>query len=224
MVISNTVMFMHLARIIPAALLLASASLHASLHWERTHLSVKPPADGGEVVGVFPFTNQGETSISLTNTMSSCGCTVAELSKRIYAPGESGEILVVFKPGDRTGPQRNTVTVTTDDPSQPQVRLVLETDIPVPASLQPRIQLWRLGSEPEWKESKISLSPGWKLLPPEVPPGIELQVIESEDKPLEPRLRLRPQTTAERMQHEQPLLFEGEGGERREIKFFLLVR
>lgn len=64
-----------------------------------------------------PFTNQGEGTLIIKDLRASCGCTVGELDKREYAPGESGVIKIQFKPQGKSNAIKQTVTVTTNDAS-----------------------------------------------------------------------------------------------------------
>ncbi len=67
---------------------------------------------------VFKFTNKGSNPLIISNAKGSCGCTVPQFPKEPIAPGETGDIVVVYKPGKQKGNQRKTVTVTanTDPP------------------------------------------------------------------------------------------------------------
>lgn len=61
---------------------------------------------------VFEFTNSGDQPLIIENAVGSCGCTVPEYPKAPIAPGESGEIKVVYSPGTQKGNQTKTVTIT----------------------------------------------------------------------------------------------------------------
>ena len=54
----------------------------------------------------------------------SCGCTVPKYPKNPVAPGETGEIEVVYKPGTQKGNQMKTVTlVANTEPSQTVLKI-----------------------------------------------------------------------------------------------------
>ncbi|MEM9023677.1 MAG: DUF1573 domain-containing protein [Bacteroidota bacterium] len=61
---------------------------------------------------VFQFTNNGDNPLIINNARGSCGCTVPNYPKEPIAPGETGEIEVVYKPGKQEGSQTKTVTIT----------------------------------------------------------------------------------------------------------------
>jgi len=66
----------------------------------------------GEKVGhIFQFTNTGDADLVLTSATASCGCTVPKYNKKPVAPGESGNIEVIFDTSGRDGVQTKTVVV-----------------------------------------------------------------------------------------------------------------
>lgn len=72
----------------------------------------------------FKFTNTGKEPLVITNAVGSCGCTVPDYPKHPIAPGETGDINVVYKPGKQEGNQNKTVTVTANtEPSQTVLRI-----------------------------------------------------------------------------------------------------
>src|SRR6185369_5143111 len=62
--------------------------------------------------------------------------------RRDYAPGESGEMRVIFTVDGRTGPQEKTVTVATNLPEQPLLEIKFQTDIPDAVRLEPQVVQW----------------------------------------------------------------------------------
>jgi hypothetical protein len=65
-----------------------------------------------ENVHVFKFINTGPNPLIIQDAKGSCGCTVPKYPKQPVAPGEEGEIEVVYKPGTQRGQQTKTVTLT----------------------------------------------------------------------------------------------------------------
>lgn len=144
-------------RCLPSALLLAVASLFASTALaglEFTTTTVDATAKAGEdvIVAEFPFKNTGETPVVIDQVISSCGCTVPELVKKDYAPGEQGKIVAKFTVGDRQGPQSKTITVRTADESHV---LRLKADLPIRVTAVPRLVVFRAG-ETAAKTIKVS--------------------------------------------------------------------
>ncbi len=61
---------------------------------------------------VFTFTNTGSEPLIISNAKGSCGCTVPEYPRQPIAPGETGEIKVVYSPGTQANQQTKSVTIT----------------------------------------------------------------------------------------------------------------
>lgn len=61
---------------------------------------------------IFTFTNSGTEPLIITNAKGSCGCTVPRYPREPVAPGESGEIEVVYSPGSQKNQQTKSVTIT----------------------------------------------------------------------------------------------------------------
>ncbi|MEX2597559.1 MAG: DUF1573 domain-containing protein [Salibacteraceae bacterium] len=68
---------------------------------------------------IFKFTNTGDNPLIIQSAKGSCGCTVPKYPKEPVAPGATGEIEVVYKPGTQKGNQTKTVTlVANTEPAQ----------------------------------------------------------------------------------------------------------
>jgi len=66
---------------------------------------------GEKVQTTFKFTNSGESDLIISDAKGSCGCTVPIYPKNPIAPGETGEIEVVFDSEGKMGQQNKTVTL-----------------------------------------------------------------------------------------------------------------
>lgn len=94
--------------------------------------------DDKSVDTVFRFTNTGKGTLEIIQAAGSCGCTVPALTKRTYAPGESGEIKVAFNPHNRRDKQHTQVTVTTNDPAAPAQLLHVNSFVKAQVRLDPQ--------------------------------------------------------------------------------------
>lgn len=56
----------------------------------------------GDVTHDFQFVNTGDKPLTISNIITSCGCTSAQWSKEAYRPGEKGTIRLVYHPQGRT--------------------------------------------------------------------------------------------------------------------------
>lgn len=78
---------------------------------------------------IFKFKNTGVGTLKVTDVHASCGCTVPQLAKRDYAPGEEGEITGEFNPKSKMGAAHSSVTVTSNDPEHPSITLQLSATV-----------------------------------------------------------------------------------------------
>lgn len=129
---------------------------NAELKFERKGMALTAVPGEVSVTAIYPFKNVGTTPVTITQTEASCDCTTADTVKRTYAPDEAGEISVTFRLGAREGHQRKFVTVHTDEQPASNYVLRLEVDIPVVATLSPRLLLWRGKGPYESKLLKIT--------------------------------------------------------------------
>ncbi|EIQ01348.1 Protein of unknown function (DUF1573) [Opitutaceae bacterium TAV1] len=112
-------------------------SANAALEFSETKVRYEAKPTDEKMEATFRFKNTGDTPVLITKLGSSCGCTVPQLKKNRYMPGESGEITAVFTFGDRIGDQVKEIMVTTSDSATPIV-LAMETTIPELLSISPR--------------------------------------------------------------------------------------
>jgi len=141
------------------AIFLLTTTAHATLVWEQKEITcAAKPADKA-TTATFKFTNNGLKTVTVFSTTTSCGCTAAELKKKLYAAGESGEIPVTFKFGGRTGQQTQTVSVRTDDiTSDAELKLVVS--IPRLFTVTPEYVFWRPGEDLKPKQSIVKITAG----------------------------------------------------------------
>ncbi|HZW11541.1 MAG TPA: DUF1573 domain-containing protein [Phycisphaerales bacterium] len=129
-------------------------------------------SDEGKAEYVFKFTNKGVGTLRITSTKGSCACTVPALEKKEYAPGESGEIRVVFDPKGKNGDQHQQVTVNTNDAETPVIVLQIAANVFPEVLVKPRVghfgevakdqakelELTVIGRKPEFEVTSFELS------------------------------------------------------------------
>jgi hypothetical protein len=84
--------------------------------------------DGEKVTKIFKFKNEGSEPLVISNAVGSCGCTVPDWPKNAIAPGNSGEIKVVFDSAGKGTPEGNRQSKTVDitantDPAVTNIRI-----------------------------------------------------------------------------------------------------
>ena len=82
---------------------------------------------GGKVEHSYKFTNTGNEPLIISNAKASCGCTVPTWPKEPIAPGETGEIPVIFN-AKSTGNQTKTITITANT-TPPKTRLTIKGQV-----------------------------------------------------------------------------------------------
>lgn len=87
----------------------------------------------------FILTNTSDHPISLVRQTSTCRCTVAELPQDPIPPGGRMELPVKTNWSGLPGRQSAMVTLHTDDPNRPALRLVVTALVKVPAVLSPSV-------------------------------------------------------------------------------------
>ena len=78
---------------------------------------------------VFVFKNTGQQPLEILKTKATCGCTTTDPEKKLLQPGESSNIKVTFDPRGKDGEQFKQVTIISNDPSQPSVKLNIKAKI-----------------------------------------------------------------------------------------------
>jgi hypothetical protein len=90
----------------------------------------------------FKFSNVGKGLLQISHVQSTCGCTVPDLSKKEYNPGESGVIDVTFHAPTYPGPVSKNLFITSNDPVIPRAELTIKGIVVVKVIADPnRIEL-----------------------------------------------------------------------------------
>ena len=83
----------------------------------------------GEKVGYnFIFQNKGTTGLVIFSATTTCGCTVPKYDTKPIAPGEKGNLEVVFDTSGRDGMQTKIITVKSNA-STPEVLLKITAEV-----------------------------------------------------------------------------------------------
>ncbi len=137
-----------------AALLLIPLSASAELSWKRTVQEFQCTPDDKSVEAHFTFTNSGKSTVTIKEIHTTCGCTTAKLDKKVYAPGETGEVVATYSLRGQSGALRKLVTVTTDDGQQPAV-LDIRVFRQEAFEVRPTLVYWRSGDAGEAKTVQL---------------------------------------------------------------------
>ena len=85
----------------------------------------------------FGFTNTGPGKLQITETRGTCKCTVPDLKKKDYAPGESGELSVQFHAPTYQGPTSQSIFVSSNDPNNARVELTIQAYVRPKVKVEP---------------------------------------------------------------------------------------
>ena len=101
--------------------------------------------DAGEILDLesvklaYLFRNTGSGPLTITQVKTSCGCTVPELEKKTYMPGESGTLDVTFDPKGKAGTIARNITIFTDSDSTPSETLIVRAYVKPVVVIEPRV-------------------------------------------------------------------------------------
>jgi hypothetical protein len=85
----------------------------------------------------FVFTNVGTGTLEITGTKGTCKCTVPDLQKKSYAPGESGTLKVSFHAPKFQGATAQNVFVFTNDPNNAKAELEIKAFVQAQVQVEP---------------------------------------------------------------------------------------
>lgn len=95
----------------------------------------------------FKFKNAGDGLLRIGKIQSTCGCTVPELSKKEYAPGESGVIKATFHAGRGVGNVTKRLYVPNNDKQNSKIALTIKGHIVMKVAYEPSRMMLYLEKE-----------------------------------------------------------------------------
>lgn len=105
-------------------------------------IEVKPKPEDETATVTFSFRNSGDKAVTVTGLESACSCLSAELDRAVYEPGSTGTGKAEFTVTSFVGKHEKFVTVTTDDPAQPEWVIPFELDVPAVVDIEPKTVQW----------------------------------------------------------------------------------
>lgn len=85
----------------------------------------------------FKFKNTGNAELVINRVQSTCGCTVPELEKKEYAPGEEGIVKVAFQAPSVKSKTTKHLYIISNDPANPRAELTIQADVVVKVEISP---------------------------------------------------------------------------------------
>jgi len=113
-------------------------------------------AKGDTIAAVFEVKNTGKAALQINQVRPTCGCTVANFDKTIE-PGQTGKVHAEVDTAAFLGPISKAVLVFSNDPTTPQVSLVIKADVRAFIEAKPRPILRFNALQGEPSSDKVTL-------------------------------------------------------------------
>jgi uncharacterized protein (DUF58 family) len=102
---------------------------HPTAFFPETQHDFGKVHEGDVVDYTFKIENKGNSTLTIKDIRTSCGCTAALLSKDSIEPGSQGTLQVELDTKNRSGKMSRTITVRTNDPNEPAKVITVYADI-----------------------------------------------------------------------------------------------
>ncbi|MCX6234647.1 MAG: DUF1573 domain-containing protein [Bacteroidetes bacterium] len=96
---------------------LQGATNASKIIWKFVEYDFGEIKQGSPVLATFEFKNSSNEPVLISNVRSSCGCTVADYSKKPILPGESSTISITYN-AQKGGAFNKTITVFLNETDQ----------------------------------------------------------------------------------------------------------
>ena len=129
----------------------------AGLHWETLHQRFDLPAGAATHSAAFHFKNTSNQPITILTIKPDCNCLVSKIAQSTIAPGASGQIDIIFNPGDRSGIQKRSIEVRTKEFPGQVANLKLTYYIPELIRVSHRLLFWTRQGDPTSQEIELTM-------------------------------------------------------------------
>jgi hypothetical protein len=85
--------------------------------------------EGDSVEFQYTITNTGKDPLVVRNVTALCGCTASVIDKKKLKRGESTIVRAKFRSDGREGPQEKYITVISNDPVTPELRIGFKAEV-----------------------------------------------------------------------------------------------
>ena len=130
---------------------------NAALRWNTRLLEFSATVADDHLLAEFPFMNMGTHAVNILGVTSTCACVRGTANATHYPPRQGGVVRLAFDFGPRVGAQSKYILVRTDDPSEPEVRLQVDVQIPEVVRIEPSFAYWQIGTTPSTSMHRVSL-------------------------------------------------------------------
>jgi len=137
-----------------------SWAVEPQLSFAPSVVEINPTIDETSSVFTVRATNVTNRTIDIKEFKGGCGCISFECAVQSLEPGDSTDVLVVFDFKDFTGPQKRTLSVITQSPSDSEVTknsFSMKGEIPTALKFSKKAAIWLYGESPAAKELTVSV-------------------------------------------------------------------
>src|SRR5437773_7824355 len=131
-----------MTRMLAMLICLATAEAAPKLQFDETEFDFGKATEGDAVAGKFSFRNAGDAVLNIDKLDPSCGCTDAKVNPNTLQPGERGEITFTVDLTNARGPVTKAITVPSNDPDQPKLKLIIKGDVKAVYEYDPQMVLF----------------------------------------------------------------------------------
>lgn len=138
----------------------------AELTFPNKKITFEGRTEENSHVVTIPFTNASTEPVTVVDIQTGCGCVTSQLDKRIYAPGEAGEISLTLEYRERTGAIRRKITVACHgegEAGNTSQDIKIEGTVPSPLKLSDLIVNWNAGEPVTTKAISVSIIEGHQI-------------------------------------------------------------
>lgn len=171
-----------------------------ALVWDTREIKLQARASEREIVANFRFRNAGSAPVAVVDIVSSCDCTRTELSRRVYAPGDEGNLTATVALRVQSGAQEETIAVMTDDSRGEPIILRVHAEIQPLIEVSPKMLVWRTGAEPKENYTLVTAATPVRISSLTIarthPAGVATARVETVTPGVDYRIWVRPDSTA----------------------------
>ena len=99
------------------------------IKFETTKVNGGTIIEGEEFVYDFVFKNEGKGPLEIASAKASCGCTASTPKDKVVQAGDESRITATFRSRGRVGKNNKYITVKSNDPENPTVRLEFTVEV-----------------------------------------------------------------------------------------------
>ena len=170
---------------------LMTLTAQANIKWLNDKVTEDVDSTTKAIKAVYKFKNEGKDPIHIKNVSTSCGCTTVKLDKKVYNPGESGEIVASMEMQAKTGVQRKFIYVRSNDTDNPVQKLTIEAVFPVYLTIDNKYLKWKHTEDKKEKVMTITISDKYDVKLTKITssnPEFKAKLIKINDKKYEVRV------------------------------------